>query len=169
LIVDDEPGVRAALARVLRRDGYEIFLCASGEEGLSVLRQRPVDVIISDHLMPGMRGIDFLGMARLVCPDAVRILLTAHADLPLAARAINEDAVYRLLLKPWDGLDLRVLVRLALEHSEGSRRSNRLLAMIREKLPYLGDLAAADDDLFVVDRDLSGAILVAEEDGEDAA
>lgn len=169
VVVDDEPAVRAALARALRHDGYEILLCASGEEALEILRQRPVDVIISDHLMPGMRGIDFLGAARMVRPEAVRILLTGHADLQLAARAINEDAVYRLLLKPWDGLDLRVLVRLALEHAEGARRSDRLLTMIRDRLPFLGEVAGSDDDLFFVRRDPSGAIVISDDSEEDAA
>ena len=102
LLVDDEEGVRAALRRCLRAERYEIVEASSGSAGLALLRTRPVDVIIADQLMPQMSGIDFLCSARIVRPDTVRIVLTGHADLEVAMRAINEGLVYRFLVKPWD-------------------------------------------------------------------
>ncbi|MFH0901747.1 MAG: response regulator [Pseudomonadota bacterium] len=164
LIVDDEDHVRSALRRTLRGEGYEIIEASSGEEGLDVLRGRPIDIVISDHAMPNMTGLEFLRIARLLRPDSLRIILTGQADLDMAVRAINEDAIYRFLLKPWDQLDLRVMLRLATRHLDAERRNARLLSLVRRQAQLLERLEKDHPTIFAIERDEHGAILISEEE-----
>ena len=110
LSVDDDPGVVRAVARDLRRRygrSHRVVRADSGPEALTVLqelavRNQPVAVILADHRMPGMTGVEFLEKAMDVTPDAKRVLLTAYADTDAAIRAINDVDLDRYLLKPWD-------------------------------------------------------------------
>lgn len=116
LIVDDEPLIRQALFRALTGEGYELIQAPGGQEALEILKKRRVDIILSDLVMPGMDGLELLRHAREIRPESLRIVLTGNADLDMAVRAINDGAVYRFLLKPWDSFDLRVMIKLALRH-----------------------------------------------------
>jgi DNA-binding NtrC family response regulator len=114
LIVDDEDDIRGAIRRTLHVPGYTIFEATNPAEALQILRTFDVDAVVSDFNMPGMNGLDFLQRVRLTTPDVVRILLTAQADVQIAMRALNEGAVHRFLLKPWDHKDLRTILSIAL-------------------------------------------------------
>lgn len=107
LLVDDEPNILHALKRLLRRDHYEIFTANDGTEGLAILAQHPVDVILSDQRMPGMLGADFLRKAKLQYPDTIRIMLSGYTELQSVTDAVNESAIYKFLTKPWDDEQLR--------------------------------------------------------------
>ncbi len=114
LVVDDEPDVCNALRRSLRSGDYEVLVAYRGAEALEVMETMQVDAIISDHNMPEMDGLDLLQQTRILYPHVVRFLLTARGDLQLAVRALNEGAVHRFLLKPWDRIDLQGTLALAL-------------------------------------------------------
>jgi response regulator RpfG family c-di-GMP phosphodiesterase len=107
LCVDDEPYVLEGLRDMLRRS-FDVRVATSGAEGLELLREEPNSyaVVISDMRMPQMGGADFLRMARLIAPDAVRMLLTGHADLEAAIRAVNGARLFRFLTKPCDSDEL---------------------------------------------------------------
>ena len=121
LCVDDEPNVLEALYRELRKDGYNILLAASAEEALEVMRSNPVDVIVSDELMPGMSGNSLLQWIKEDYPGTVRIMLTGHyAESEVTLGAINRAEVFRLLPKPWGEEELRGAVREAV--TTGSTR-----------------------------------------------
>jgi EAL domain-containing protein (putative c-di-GMP-specific phosphodiesterase class I)/CheY-like chemotaxis protein len=111
LLVDDEPGVRAALSRMLRPDGYRILTAATGSEGLEVLAVNQVQVIISDQRMPGMSGTEFLSTVKELYPDTVRIILSGYTDLAVVTESVNRGAVFKFLTKPWDDDLLREQVR----------------------------------------------------------
>ncbi len=132
LLVDDEPGILRALARVFRQENYEILTALSADEGLAKLREGPVHLVVSDHMMPGMNGAAFLKEVKARWPDTIRIMLTGHADTNAVMGAINEGAVYKFILKPWNDDDLRVTVALALEQFDLIQR-NRLLKAENEK------------------------------------
>lgn len=107
LCVDDEPYVLEGLRDSLRRS-FDVQVATSGAEALALLREEPeaYSVVISDMRMPGMPGSDFLRAARLVAPDAVRMLLTGHADLQEAIKAVNGARLFRFLTKPCDSAEL---------------------------------------------------------------
>lgn len=126
LFVDDEPNVLSSLRRTFHRENYAIQCAASAEEALALVRSQHFHLMITDFKMPGMNGADLLREVRDLSPDTMRIMLTGHADTQAVMTAINEGAVYRFILKPWNDDDLRVTVALALEQYE-LREKNRSL------------------------------------------
>nr|WP_307727345.1 EAL domain-containing protein [Telluria mixta] len=102
LLVDDDPGVSAALRRLLRRQGYRVLYAASGEEGLSLLALNDVQVVISDQRMPGMMGIEFLSRVKHIHPKIIRIMLSGYTAVDAIIEATNSGAVFRFHAKPWD-------------------------------------------------------------------
>ena len=110
LTVDDDPAVSRAVARDLRRrygDRHRIVRAESGEQALDALREiklrgEVVALLLADHRMPGMSGLEFLEQAADLFPSARRLLLTAYADTSAAIDAINVVDLDYYLLKPWD-------------------------------------------------------------------
>jgi DNA-binding NtrC family response regulator len=166
LIVDDEVGVLNALERLLKADGYEIRRAQDPFQALEILKQEPVDLIISDHLMPGMKGLELLKQAKAIRPDAIRVILTGHADLALAMTAINEGEVYRFFTKPWDDDALRLDVRLAIERFRLERENKDLKRELSKKEKALKELEAKFPGITQVKRDARGAIVIDDEDLE---
>jgi thioredoxin reductase (NADPH) len=109
MTVDDDPSVSQAITRDLRArygDRYRVLRSSSGAEALSALeevarRDQPVAMIVSDHRMPEMTGIELLGRSVDFAPEAKLVLLTAYADTDVAIRAINEIGLDHYLMKPW--------------------------------------------------------------------
>jgi response regulator RpfG family c-di-GMP phosphodiesterase len=102
LFVDDEPHILDALRRQLRRE-FAVETAVGAAKGLFALGQpQPFEVIVSDFLMPGINGAQFLAQARKAAPTATRMLLTGHTSLGDAAITVNEGQVFRMLLKPVD-------------------------------------------------------------------
>ena len=112
LFVDDEPRVLTTM-RMLFRAHYEVFFAESGPQALELLKQQPVDVIVSDQRMPGMSGIELLRAARDLNPNAMRILLTGYSDLNAIIGSINEGEIFRFVNKPWSNEDLSTTVARA--------------------------------------------------------
>jgi putative two-component system response regulator len=109
LFLDDEQNILNSLRRLFIRD-FDILMSTSGPEALDLLRNNEVSVIVSDNLMPGMKGIEFLQHAKRIAPDSVRIMLTGHGDMQAAMDAINQGEVYKFITKPWDSNELRATV-----------------------------------------------------------
>ena len=109
LTVDDDPAVSQAITRDLRSrygDRYRLVRSTSGADALSTLeefarRDQAVALIVSDHRMPEMTGIEFLGHSTAVAPGAKLVLLTAYADTDVAIKAINDIGLDHYLMKPW--------------------------------------------------------------------
>jgi len=144
LLVDDEENVSAALARLLRGDGYTILRANSGAEGLALLAQHQVGVIISDQRMPGMTGTEFLTKVRELYPDTVRIVLSGYTELNSVTDAINRGAVYKFLTKPWENDLLRANVDEAFQRHEMKRENARLSQALRQ----------ANDELTAINHEL---------------
>lgn len=133
LLVDDEPNVLKALQRVFREENYQIVTASNGQEAMELLRSELFQLMISDYMMPVMNGADLLKRAKTVRPDMIRIMLTGHADTGAVMGAINEGAVYKFILKPWNDDDLRVTVALALEQYDLIQKNKALLQENKEK------------------------------------
>lgn len=113
LLVDDEPDVIHALERLLCHDGYRILTAGSAAEGLELLALNEVQVIVSDQLMPQMSGTEFLSKAKELYPDTIRMVLSGYSSFESIMEAINNGAIFRFLLKPWDNGSLRTHIREA--------------------------------------------------------
>jgi thioredoxin reductase (NADPH) len=109
LTVDDDPAVSQAVTRDLRgryAADYRIVSAHSGAEAIEVIeelarRDQPVALVVTDHRMPEMTGIEFLQRSRPLLPDAKLVLLTAYADTDAAITAINQVGLDNYLMKPW--------------------------------------------------------------------
>src|SRR5215472_11909606 len=110
LTVDDDPEVLKAIQRDLRdkySNDYKVLRSNSGKAALETLKQlkvrnEPVALLLADQRMPQMDGVDFLGAAMDLYPEAKRALLTAYADTDAAISAINKAKLDHFFLKPWD-------------------------------------------------------------------
>jgi diguanylate cyclase (GGDEF)-like protein/PAS domain S-box-containing protein len=115
MLVDDEPNILNALKRLLRREGYQIHTAGSASEALELLAAHPVQVIVSDHRMPGMSGVEFLSRARDLYPNTRRIILSGYSDINTLTDAINRGAVWKFISKPWEDENLKDEIRRAFE------------------------------------------------------
>jgi len=93
------------------------------------MRDNIFQLVISDHMMPGMTGAELLQKIREQYPDTIRIMLTGHADTTAIMGAIKDGAVYRFILKPAQDDDLRVTVALALEQFDIIKKNRELLSV----------------------------------------
>jgi len=140
LLVDDEESILNSLRRLLRSQGYELFLADSGARALEIMAEQPIDLVISDARMPNMDGATLLARIHELYPACLRILLTGYADLDMIAKAINEGRIYRYLSKPWNDEELLMTLTqgLAFQHSERERQ--RLQVLVREQNRQLQSL-----------------------------
>ena len=143
LLVDDEPNILQALKRLLRSCGYTLLSAESGAQGLELLRQQPVDLVLSDMRMPGLSGAQFLQQVRALWPDTVRIMLTGHADQASILEAVNKGEIYRYITKPWDDGELLLVLRRALERRALEQEKQRLEALTQRQNAELKALNAS--------------------------
>lgn len=152
MLVDDEPDLLESLSDLLRRD-VEVTTAVGGAAGLEALPRCQPHVVVSDMRMPGMDGATFLSRVRERAPATVRILLTGHADLDAAMRAVNDGGVFRFLTKPCPPPTLRQALRDGIEHHRMLTADRELLAsrleelsgqlVHAERLATLGTMSAA--------------------------
>ena len=140
LIVDDEVEVLEGIRRALWKTPYDVHVARGADEALAMLRDRRFDIVVADHLMPGMTGLAFLGLVHDRQPDAVRIMLSGHADLDTVIRTINEGEVHRFLKKPCERTELLVALHSAWERVELQRENRLLLALIQTQPQLLARL-----------------------------
>ncbi|GAB4256923.1 MAG: hypothetical protein Kow0092_03380 [Deferrisomatales bacterium] len=125
LLVDDEPGILSVCRAYLERDGYAVLQAESGRRALEILAAAQVDVVVTDHAMPAMTGIDLLQRVRDRFPETIRILYTGVADTRIAEAALRDADAFRFLVKPFSGDSLRAAVRHAVAYKELLEQNRR--------------------------------------------
>ncbi|MBX2861627.1 MAG: response regulator [Vampirovibrio sp.] len=118
LCVDDEPNILSALKRVLRKEGYTVLTATSGREGLALLEEHAVQLVISDQRMPEMTGAEFLKEVKDRWPQTTRVILSGYAEAEAILDAVNNGAIFKFLVKPWQDQDLKQEIRTCLAHNE---------------------------------------------------
>ncbi len=169
LLVDDEGSVLFGLGHSLRGQGLRLSFARSAEEALGLLDQAPVDVVVTDYLMPGRNGLEFLRDVADWYPDTVRIMLSGRADMGVTVEAINQRLVYRFLQKPVDRLELRQAIQQAYAHLSLERENRRLLALVRSS-PELSARLEEEEAARAKEREVevpAEAVLPPEEPGEE--
>jgi two-component system, probable response regulator PhcQ len=179
LFVDDEQALLDGLRNALRKEPYDILTANSAQEGLRVLHEGRIDVVVSDERMPGVSGSDFLAYVRQRYPETVRIMLTGQASLDATIQAINEGEIYRFLTKPCSPVQLAQTLRSAFLLRNLTREAARLLATVRRQRRLLQELERRHPGITSVEPDtgasasgsegpLAAADLVREMRGESA-
>jgi len=153
LLVDDEEDNLALLHRTLRSN-FDIVKTTSPLEALRILNEISVDIIISDHKMPEMDGVEFLKRSYEICPQCVRLLVTAYSDSSILIDAINYGKVYRYIKKPFDPAELLLIVNSGVEYYQLKRENDRLIYDLKEL--FAGTISAITEALDAKDAFTSG-------------
>ena len=164
LIIDDEPCVLSSLQRVLATEGYDVRTASDVEAALHAINEGPCDLVLCDYRMPGMNGVALLSLIKEKQPDAIRMILSGHADLGGAIRGINDAEIYRFLTKPWDSDDLKVTVRQALAYHNLLLENRRLADEVRRQQETIDALESSYPGIAHVKRSADGAVLVEQGD-----
>jgi len=107
---------------------FTIHTAATGAEGVGLLAQEPIALVLADQRMPAMSGVEVLEQAQKIDPRILRILITAYADIEVVIDSINKGNVYRYFKKPWEHEDIRTGVMRGIEHYHSTRERERLQA-----------------------------------------
>jgi two-component system NtrC family sensor kinase len=114
LYVDDEPDNLRIFELTFRRH-FSIFTAETPAEGLQILHENPIAVVLSDYKMPGMNGVELLSRAREIDERCIRVLVTAYGDVQTLGDAINDGRIYKYVPKPWEPEDMQQTIRRAIE------------------------------------------------------
>ncbi len=133
LIVDDEKSIISSLKRVFIDEDFKIVTAYSASEGLQKIKDFEIDLVLSDQKMPEMDGIEFLRQVRINHPHILTILMTAHADVDNAVKAINDAGVYKFILKPWNKEELKLTIKRAFEMMTVTSERDALVNKMKTK------------------------------------
>ncbi len=140
LFLDDETNILNSLRRLFVDEPYEVLTASDALAALDHVREDDIAVVVSDQLMPEMTGTEFLAKVSEIRPEAVRIIMTGHADIDAAVAAINLGHVYRFIRKPWDDAELKLTVRNAFRRHSLAEENRKLLALTQEQNAKLSAL-----------------------------
>ncbi len=126
LYVDDEPENLRIFELTFRRE-FAILTASNGERALELINTQPVALVLSDHRMPGMTGIELLARVNQLDPKTVRFLVTAYGDAETLSSAINDGSIYRFIPKPWTPEDMRLNLRRGIEMYALDRERDQLV------------------------------------------
>ncbi|MCB0804678.1 MAG: histidine kinase [Bacteroidales bacterium] len=112
LYVDDEVNNLISFRATFRRE-YKILTAQDGFEGLRILGEQEVHLVISDQRMPGMTGVEFLEKVNREYPGTIRMIITGFSDIDAVIGSINKGGVYRYIAKPWDEREMRMTIENA--------------------------------------------------------
>lgn len=139
LYLDDEPENLNAFKANFRRE-FDVQIANSIDEAYEIINRVEIHVIISDHKMPKITGIDFFESLCKTHPGIIRVLLTGCSDLITVVDAINKGQIFRYLYKPMDAQEIRRTIRFAYEayrdHQESEKEVLQLLET-NEKLEFI--------------------------------
>jgi DNA-binding NtrC family response regulator len=159
LVVDHEESFIEYIQRMMSDENYNLITVASGQEGLDVLEKQQVSMVISEYEIPLMNGLEFLEKVRIIYPNILTIMVTDHADIDLAIKAINEAGVYKFLLKPLDDIDFKNMIKKTLESLQVIKERDVLIRKVKTHESTLKDLEKRYPGITKVERDEDGYIL----------
>lgn len=137
LIVDDEPGIRAALGQLLEFEGYDVRNAANAVDGLSEYARFRPHLVFMDVKMAGIDGLEALRKLREQDPNAVVVMISGHATIQTAVEATQHGA-YDILEKPLDTDRILVTLRNALAHLDLSAENERLRDTVHSRFAIVG-------------------------------
>jgi nitrogen regulation protein NR(I) len=164
LIVDDELNIRRVLAAMLKREGYEVTTAADGEQALAVLLKTPVQVMVTDLVMPRLSGLELLQRVALQYPDVPVIIITAHGTVDSAVAALKAGA-FDYVTKPFEQEELKKVIAKAARAHE--LETQNLHPSEGDRPPLVGQSAAMRQVFDMVARvaDSPSTVLVTGESG----
>ncbi|GAA4176408.1 MULTISPECIES: response regulator [Sphingobacterium] len=144
LYVDDEENNLFSFKATFRLK-YKVFTAISGAEAIELVKNNPIDIIITDQRMPEMTGVEFLEEVIKIDAAPMRILLTGYADMAAVVDAVNKGKIFHYLNKPWSEKELDETIQRAYEvyterqkiietNAQLETSNDQLEFMLRQKL-----------------------------------
>jgi DNA-binding NtrC family response regulator len=121
LFIDDEKNILHSLRLIMSKEGYRLFFADCASKALEILRKNEIAVIVSDNKLPGISGLDLLRTVKQESPSSVRIMLSGACNREDTIKSITLAKVYRFMNKPFNGGDLRDVVRSAINKFHESK------------------------------------------------
>ncbi|MFA7346349.1 MAG: HD domain-containing phosphohydrolase [Desulfurivibrionaceae bacterium] len=147
--VDDEKNILKAVQRIFaEEEGIHVFAFDNPEDALKSLEQNVAAVVVSDQKMPAMQGTDFLEIVKSRWPDAIRIIMSGHADREIMIDAINKNNIFKFISKPFDNSELLLAAREALKHYSLSQENKKLYSLTQKQ----------NEELLLLNRQLEGKV-----------
>lgn len=131
LYVDDEPKNLTSFKAIFRKH-YQIYVANSAQDGMEMIAQYPIQLVITDQRMPNMTGVEFLEKIAVIHPEVTRVILTGYSDVEAIIDAINKGRVYRYITKPWKKEDLMITIDNALESYQLRMENRHLIAHLQK-------------------------------------
>jgi diguanylate cyclase len=141
LVVDDEPYILTALATFLKSE-FDVVTAESVAVAQQVIRERPIDLVLTDQKMPRQTGVELLEWVRAHSPNTIRLMMTGFADLEEAVDAINKGQVFRYIFKPWKQEELLAMLRSAAHSSRLERENQHMLGELQKLNEQLREVNA---------------------------
>ena len=135
LVVDDEKNQREMLVGFLIKKGYQAMGCQNALEALSIIKEQPVDLVLTDHQMPEMTGQELLTQIKRINPEILVILFTAYGTVETAVKAMQEGA-YHYLTKPVDLQELTVIMKKGTEYLQVREENRELRKILQERFSF---------------------------------
>jgi class 3 adenylate cyclase len=133
LYVDDEEHNLISFEATFRRE-YKVYTAKSAEEGIGIMRENNIKLVITDQRMPEMTGIQFLEKIAPEFPDTIRMILTGFSDIGVIIEAINSGRVFRYITKPWDENELRMTIENAKQLFDLQINNRELMTSLQQKV-----------------------------------
>ena len=133
LIVDDEPRILSAFARMLRLEAFDIVSCERPSLALEQAEARSFDIVISDFRMPEMTGIALMEKLAELIPYSMRLLMSGNADLRDVIEAVNAGSIHQFIEKPWNDGAVKVTLRRIAAEIKTRRENQALMTAIAEQ------------------------------------
>lgn len=133
LYVDDEEHNLISFEATFRRE-YNVHTAKSAAEGLAIMRENEIDLVITDQRMPEMTGIQFLEKIAPEFPDTIKMILTGFSDIGVIVEAINSGRVFRYITKPWDENELRMTIENAKQIFALQISNRELMTTLQQKV-----------------------------------
>jgi response regulator RpfG family c-di-GMP phosphodiesterase len=141
LVIDDEMDVCDSVHDLLRRE-FRVLRARSAEEGLKLMQDTEVHIVMTDQRMPKVTGVELLTKAYRGQPQAIRMLFTGYADLDSIIQAINQGHIFKFLKKPWQPEELEAAVREAAGEYDRLVAQAELMDHLQHQLHQLRDRVA---------------------------
>jgi response regulator RpfG family c-di-GMP phosphodiesterase len=142
LVIDDEMDVCDSVHDLLRRE-FRVLRARSADEGLRLMQDNEVHIIMTDQRMPKVTGVELLTRVYRGHSQAIRMLFTGYADLESIIQAINHGHVFKFLKKPWQPDDLEHAVREAAAEYDRLVAQAEVMERLQSELQQLRDRVAA--------------------------
>jgi len=136
LVVDDEPDVCDSIHDLLRQE-FQVLKAPSAAEGVRLMQENEVHIIMTDQRMPSVTGVELLKNVRHRHPLSIRLLFTGFADLEAIIEAINHGHIFKFVKKPWQPDELLAVVREAAHEYDRLVKQDEELAHLRAELDRL--------------------------------